>query len=199
MNNNETIIKDSGSTQEFETGAHRDSSAGKGDCSLLPMDVVSMLLFDDPVFLCINQFQETRNIEHLIEAIHESTDTIPQFRFEEIVKNLESQGITLTYADKKYDYWEMMTPCLCTMLLEVSIHFKQGSEKYGRHNYKFGMPVDRYLDSAIRHYLKTLRGDTDEPHYRAFIWNILCACWTSIHIPELNKPDLPQKCSPKSE
>ena len=197
MNNNETIIKDSGSTQEFSTGAHRDSSANKGDCSLLPMDVVSILLFDEPVFACLNKFQETRDIEHLMEAVRKSVDTIPQFHFDEILKSLNAQGVELSCDNNNFN--EMLISCICTMLIEVSFHFKNGAEKYGRHNYKFGMPVDRYLDSAIRHYLKTLRGDTDEPHYRAFIWNILCACWTAIHIPELNKPDLTQKSNVKQE
>lgn len=196
MANNENVIKDSGATQEFGTGAHRDSSENKGDCSLLPMDIVSVLLFNDPVFNCLNKFQETREIEHLMGAIRESVNTIPQFRFEEIVKNLNSEGVKLSCnTDNPH---EVLISCISTMLLEVSFHFKSGSEKYGRHNYKFGMPVDRYLDSAVRHYLKTLRGDVDEPHYRAFIWNILCASWTAIHIPELNQPDLPQKCVPKN-
>jgi hypothetical protein len=37
--------------------------------------------------------------------------------------------------------------------------------------------VDCYLDSAIRHYLKYRRGDQDEPHGRAFVWNVMCCIW----------------------
>ena len=48
------------------------------------------------------------------------------------------------------------------------------------------MPVKIYIDSAVRHYLKFLRGDEDEPHDRAFCWNIMCAIWTCKHKPELN-------------
>lgn len=29
-------------------------------------------------------------------------------------------------------------------------------------------------------------GNRDEPHDRAFAWNIICCIWTSKHIPELN-------------
>ena len=72
------------------------------------------------------------------------------------------------------------------MLLEVSKHFEEGAKKYGEHNWQKGIPTHCYIDSAVRHYLKFLRGDNDEPHNRAFVWNILCCIWTCIHKPELN-------------
>lgn len=73
-----------------------------------------------------------------------------------------------------------------TMLLEVSKHFEEGAEKYGENNWQKGLPAKCYINSAVRHYLKYLRGDTDEHHDRAFCWNIICACWTCKHRPELN-------------
>lgn len=73
-----------------------------------------------------------------------------------------------------------------SIILEVSKHFEEGAKKYGEHNWQKGIPVKCYIDSAVRHYLKYLRGDTDEPHDRAFVWNILCCIWTCIHKPELN-------------
>lgn len=73
-----------------------------------------------------------------------------------------------------------------TMFLEVSKHFEEGAKKYGEYNWQKGIPTHCYIDSAVRHYLKYLRGDTDEPHDRAFVWNILCCIWTCIHKPELN-------------
>ena len=74
-----------------------------------------------------------------------------------------------------------------TMLLEVSIHFEQGAQKYGENNWQKGIPVHCYIDSAIRHYLKYKRGDDDERHDRAFVWNVLCAIWTCKAMPELNE------------
>jgi len=65
-----------------------------------------------------------------------------------------------------------------TMLLEVSKHYKNGCEKYGVDNWKKGIPEWSYVDSAVRHYLKWRRGDDDEPHDKAFVWNILCLLWT---------------------
>jgi hypothetical protein len=72
------------------------------------------------------------------------------------------------------------------MFLEVSKHFEDGCKKYGENNWQKGIPVKCYVDSAVRHYLKHLRGDTDERHDRAFVWNILCAIWTCEHMPNLN-------------
>lgn len=72
------------------------------------------------------------------------------------------------------------------LLLEVSKHFEEGAKKYGEYNWQKGIPTHCYIDSAVRHYLKFLRGDTDERHDRAFVWNILCCIWTCEHKPELN-------------
>lgn len=72
-----------------------------------------------------------------------------------------------------------------TLLLEVSKHFEEGAKKYGESNWQKGIPVHCYIDSAVRHYLKHQRGDKDEPHDRAFAWNILCCIWTCVHKPEL--------------
>lgn len=72
-----------------------------------------------------------------------------------------------------------------TMFLEVSKHYEQGCLKYGDRNWERGIPLHCYIDSAVRHYLKLLRGDTDENHSNAFVWNILGAIWTHKHMPEL--------------
>lgn len=71
-----------------------------------------------------------------------------------------------------------------TMLLETAIHFEQGAAKYGELNWQRGLPVQCYIDSAVRHYLKWRRGDDDERHDRAFVWNVMCCIWTIWHIKE---------------
>ena len=74
----------------------------------------------------------------------------------------------------------------CTMCLETAKHFEDGAKKYGDNNWQKGIPVSSYIDSGIRHYLKFRRGDQDEPHDRAFVWNLMCAAWTCINKPEFN-------------
>ena len=73
----------------------------------------------------------------------------------------------------------------CSAILDVSKHYEQGALKYGEWNWTKGIPLHSYIDSAVRHYLKVLRGDNDESHERAFIWNILGAIWTHTNKPEM--------------
>lgn len=156
-------IKDSGERRQFDTGAVRDIQEGKGRCDLMPLDVVSMLT-NNHVLKHISEFQFHNDVLRLEMALKDFvlyyTDWCPSGKF-------PSEGFA-------------------TMLLEVSKHFEEGAKKYGENNWLKGIPTHCYIDSAIRHYLKWLRGDTDEPHDRAFVWNILCCIWTCIHKPELN-------------
>lgn len=82
---------------------------------------------------------------------------------------------------------EKMFDGKANMILEVAKHFEDGARKYGDNNWRRGIPVHCYIDSATRHYLKWLRGDVDEPHDRAFCWNVMCAIWTCAHHPELDE------------
>lgn len=59
-------------------------------------------------------------------------------------------------------------------LEELAKHFEDGAVKYGDNNWKKGQPLSWYVDSAMRHLIKASRGQTDEPHFRAAAWNILC-------------------------
>lgn len=76
-----------------------------------------------------------------------------------------------------------------TAILELAIHYEDGCRKYGERNWEKGIPLHCFIDSAVRHYLKYLRGDKDERHDRAFLWNLFGALWTMENHPELN--DLP--------
>ena len=179
-------IKDSGSMQEFSTGAHRDNALGKGRCDLLPLRMVSKVMNNDPVLLCIAKFAETRDVDFLGEAIRCSMTTVDRFKFEIIKQELEKENISL-FDQSEYDSYDFENRAvLAHMMLEVSKQYENGALKYGANNWQLGMPVDRYIDSGVRHYLKTLRGDADELHYRGFLWNLLCAMWTAYYHPELN-------------
>ena len=63
--------------------------------------------------------------------------------------------------------------------------YEDGAIKYGERNWEKGIDLHSYIDSAVRHFLKYLDGWDDEPHDRAFIWNILGAIWTLNHHLEL--------------
>ena len=71
-------------------------------------------------------------------------------------------------------------------MLELSKHFEEGCKKYGVDNWKKGIPESSYIDSAVRHYLKWLDGIKDEPHDRAFLWNLMCLAWTHNNTQEVD-------------
>ena len=151
-------IKDSGERREFDTGAVRDIQEGKGRCDLMPLGVVAKFMADDAM--------EHLVIKH-IYGFQISGETA-NLHFALCAFNLERE-------------WDNPT-----MLLEVAKHFEEGAKKYGEYNWQKGIPTHCYIDSAVRHYLKWVRGDEDEPHDRAFCWNILCCIWTCMHKPDLN-------------
>ena len=143
-------IKDSGARSEFQTGAIRDIQAGKGRPTLMPLQVVARLL------------DKELDGDPVMSAIADFAETGDTYH--------------LYQALVKFAVW-VYEDTVETMLLEVAIHYEMGCAKYGEDNWKKGIPVNCYLDSAIRHYLKYRRGDTDEPHDRAFVWNIMCCIW----------------------
>lgn len=145
-------IKDSGDRTQFETGAVRDMREGKGRCDLMPLEVVANMLE-------VKQKNADKPIDSIRDFLRNNNDTF------HLSMALE------WFAEKAYD------GDFCTMFLEVAKHFEEGAKKYGENNWQKGIPVHCYIDSAVRHYLKWLRGDKDEPHDRAFVWNLMCCIW----------------------
>ncbi len=101
---------------------------------------------------------------------------------------IDDIGLFQDTGDTAHLYFALRTAArmfngLADMLLEVSKHYEDGAEKYGEYNWQKGLPVNCYINSAIRHYLKWLRGDTDERHDRAFVWNLMCCIWEVDYSP----------------
>lgn len=155
-------ILDSGNRRQFASGAVRDIQEGKGRCDLMALDVVCQYYYDIGLDIAFGIFELFEHFKTSGNSVH----------LLEILKYFCE------------DRWNK--DCN-TMFLEVSKHFEEGAKKYGENNWQKGIPVHCYIDSAVRHYLKFLRGDQDEPHDRAFCWNIMCAIWTCEHKPELNE------------
>lgn len=149
------MIQDSGSRTEFDSGAVRDIQAGKGRCDLLPLDVLAN--------------------RRLLQKI-DTMDALGRFQVSGDIQHLY-EALTAFCQQRSWP--------VTTMILEVSKHFEEGANKYGPCNWQKGIPVHCYINSAVRHYLKWVRGDDDEPHDRAFVWNVLCCIWTIKHKPDL--------------
>lgn len=154
-------IKDSGDRTEFASGAVRDMREGKGRCDLMPLDVVGKI------------YSYFRGGDEDIPIVF--------FEFEEFKNTGDPNHLV-----KALNWSHVFGESCSTMFLETAIHFEEGAKKYGPNNWQKGIDVNCYIDSAVRHYLKWLREDKDEPHDRAFVWNILCAIWTCENMPELN-------------
>jgi len=79
----------------------------------------------------------------------------------------------------------------------LAIHFEKGAVKYGDRNWEKGLPVARFLDSAMRHIFQFLEGKDDENHLVSALWNIACTYETIIRIQRGDLPaelyDLPKK------
>ena len=79
-------------------------------------------------------------------------------------------------------------------LIRVAQWYEKGHDKYCKdnegqetmdisiENWKKGIPIGSMIDSAIRHLLKALRGDDDEDHLAAAVWNALGAMETERRV-----------------
>jgi len=67
-------------------------------------------------------------------------------------------------------------------LIEVAKIFEEGGKKYAPRNWEKGINLSRFMDSGLRHAMKHLRGDRDEPHLAMAAWNFLCCLDTQERI-----------------
>lgn len=79
----------------------------------------------------------------------------------------------------------------------LAVHFQKGAQKYEDRNWEKGMPLGEFFDSGIRHAFQFLKGEEDENHLIAAIWNLVCLYDTKCRIEEGLLPaeldDLPKK------
>lgn len=157
-------LKDSGRRREFESGAVRDIAEGKGRCDLLPLDVCAKIF---------SSLEGDKISESVLDDIDHYVRT----------------GSYLELIAAIGDFNDLSGNSVSQCLLDLAKHYEDGAVKYSARNWERGIPLHCFIDSGVRHYLKYIRGDRDEPHDRAFVWNMVGAIWTQKHHPEL--VDLP--------
>lgn len=157
-----SLLKDSGARVSFDSGATRDIQPDKGRCDLLPIDTI------------VDYFRSVDGEHSKIGDILEQIYRFIKTKDVNYIYSAVSIFVTSEFSDNY------------TAILELSKHFQQGANKYGERNWEKGIPLHSYIDSGVRHLLKYYRKDEDERHDRAFIWNMLCGCWTLKHYPELD-------------
>ena len=74
-------------------------------------------------------------------------------------------------------------------ILRLSKHYENGAKKYERWNFRKGIPVSSFIDSACRHLAKYQCGCDDEDHLAAAAFNVLGAMLMENTMPEM--VDLP--------
>lgn len=169
----ERKILDSGERRQFDSGAVRDIAEGKGRCDLLPLDIVAEY-----------------------NLLMEGDDNTDNVIYNDIINHI---NIAIREGELNYIYYAIHSFAGLNkwgpddLFIEVSKHYEEGAKKYEERNWEKGIPAHCYVDSGIRHLLKWANHWDDEPHARAFVWNMLGLLWTIKHKPELN--DLPYNTS----
>ncbi|MDP2692226.1 MAG: DUF5664 domain-containing protein [bacterium] len=74
--------------------------------------------------------------------------------------------------------YDLITPIGLKRIAGV---YERGAVKYSDRNWEKGMPISRYLDSALRHTFQYIEGMRDEDHLAQAAWNLLAA----IHMEEM--------------
>jgi hypothetical protein len=73
-------------------------------------------------------------------------------------------------------------------LIRLSQHFENGARKYGANNWRQGIPLSSFMDSAFRHWCAIRDSKKDEDHCAALMWNAACLIETIYMIEEGKLP-----------
>ena len=182
LTQDEKKILDSGERRQFDSGAVRDIQEGKGRCDLLPIgEIARYFELCNPPSADENGVAKG-NISGLTQddmaGILYGIDHFLFNRDETEIQHSIDIFIDSVFYDKG------------KAIMELSKHYEEGAKKYADRNWEKGRPLHCYVDSGIRHLLKYYDGWQDEPHDRAFLWNMFGLLWTFHNKPELD--DLPR-------
>lgn len=166
----ERKILDTGNRRQFDSGAVRDDNGSKGRCDLLPLDIVADHIGGN---ICPNAGTKNATVSNILNDIND------------FVHDGQEEGIHVAIQDFINERYSSMS----SAIIELSKHYQEGAKKYAERNWEKGIPAHCYVDSGVRHLLKWADNWTDEPHDRAFLWNMFGLLWTIKHRPECN--DLP--------
>lgn len=118
---------------------------------------------------------DKKDYDRLIDASRFSTDEydIPLFTIMDSGKRQHfASGMQRDVTTDKIDY------SLCfdgPMFERLAVHLTKGAKKYDARNWmkaESGEERDRFKSSAIRHFMQWMRGDRDEDHAAAVMFNI---------------------------
>lgn len=71
-------------------------------------------------------------------------------------------------------------------LERLAMLYMRGAVKYDDNNWKKGQPFSRTYASLLRHIYAWRKGDRDEDHLAAVLWNTMALMWYEDNKPELD-------------
>lgn len=77
-----------------------------------------------------------------------------------------------------------------TALHRLALVYERGAKKYEENNWMKGIPLNSYLDSAMRHINQLKLGYEDEDHAAQAAWNMMAFIWT---LEAIERGKLPQE------
>jgi transcriptional regulator with XRE-family HTH domain len=84
--------------------------------------------------------------------------------------------------------YDLLTPVGLRRLAEW---YELGAKKYDDRNWEKGLPISGCMESAMRHWVKYMDGQTDEDHLAAIAWNVFSVMHFEEKMPEIM--DIPSR------
>lgn len=98
-----------------------------------------------------------------------------------------ASGMVRDTTESKIDYTLIFDG---PMLERWALHMTKGAAKYSKANWMLAAgqeELDRFKESALRHFIQWFRGDTDEDHASAVFFNINGACYVQDKLKGLHE------------
>ena len=189
-------LQDSGNREDLAgTGANRDIDPTHGRCDLLPAHILYNYIVRSDM---VNEIHRAGIRTYTVLALGKLfryLDTLDTNILYDVLDCLVHQNFIThnpDYIDTE-ENWKGMLKLhgFAQMCMDLSVHYKNGADKYAERNWEKGLPIHSFIDSAIRHLCKDILGWDDEPHLIACVWNVVGALYTLETYPWLQ--DLPDQ------
>ena len=189
-------LQDSGNREDLAgTGANRDIDPTHGRCDLLPAHILYNYIVRSDM---VNEIHRAGIRVYTVLALGKLfryLDTLDTNILYDVLDCLVHQNFIIHNSDyiDTEENWKGMLKLhgFAQMCMDLSVHYKNGADKYAERNWEKGLPIHSFIDSAIRHLCKDILGWDDEPHLIACVWNVVGALYTLETYPWLQ--DLPDQ------
>lgn len=95
---------------------------------------------------------------------------MPSFELKDSGERQEFESGARRDTAKGKGRYDLISP---VMLRRLAIVMEKGAAKYSARNWEKGIPLSRFLDSALRHTCQLLEGKEDEDHAAQAIFNLM--------------------------